>query len=110
MGTSVGFRWGALPVNSPCLLEDAEMPSEGTSFKKLGEGGEGSGPWVGLRAHAQALRTLFPRGLPGAGTGSRFFAQHISEEDGVLEAPWAQLAGDVCMCWVGTASLKAASD
>lgn len=47
--------------NSPCLLEDAEMPSEGTSFKKLRGGWEGSGPWVGLRAHAQALRTLFPR-------------------------------------------------
>lgn len=61
VGTSVGFRWGALPVNSPCLLEDAEMPSEGTSFKKLRGGWEGSGPWVGLRAHAQALRTLFPR-------------------------------------------------
>ena len=44
----------------------------------------------------------------GAGTGSRFFPPHMSEEDGVLEAPSAQLAGEVDKCGVGAASLETA--
>lgn len=61
----------------------------------------GSGPWEGAQSacHSHPCSGDLPGGSPEAEIGSRPSPQHVSEEDGVLKAPWWDWLGK--WAWVG---------